>query len=50
MKDKEFYREEIIRTVNSINRQDVLEYLYVFITERLKGVDLNSTKESEVTR
>jgi hypothetical protein len=41
MKEKEFYREEIMKIIGGINRSDVLEYLYIFITGKLKGVDLN---------
>jgi hypothetical protein len=41
MKEKEFYRNEIIKMVEKIDRADVLEYFYYFIREKLK---LNDSK------
>jgi hypothetical protein len=41
MKEKEFYRSEIIKLIKKIDRTDVLEYFYYFIREKLK---LNDSK------
>ena len=35
-KAKEFYRERIIEMVNQINRTDILQYLYLFISGKIK--------------
>jgi hypothetical protein len=41
MKDKEFYRQEIIKIISGINRTDVLECFYVYVYEVAKGVGID---------
>lgn len=36
MKDKNFYREQIIEMVEEINRYDILEYIYTLISKIVK--------------
>ena len=36
MEEKEMYREKIIEIIESITDENVLEYFYYFITEKMK--------------
>lgn len=38
MSPKEFYREKIIEIIKKIDRSDVLQYLYFFISGKVKDV------------
>lgn len=36
LRPKEFYREKIISMINKINRTDILNYIYIIISDTLK--------------
>lgn len=36
VREKEYYKEKIIEVVNSIERLDMLEYIYYFLKEKFK--------------
>ena len=36
MEEKEKYKEEIKETIDSIDDEQILEYFYYFITEKMK--------------
>lgn len=36
MNEKEFYREQVIEMVQKINRCDILNYIYIIISEILE--------------
>lgn len=38
LKEKEWYKQKIAEIIKNINDEDVLEYLYFFIKEKLKAV------------
>lgn len=38
LRPKEFYREKIIEIIKKIDRTDVLQYLYFFISGKVKDV------------
>lgn len=37
MREKEWYREQIIEMVQKIDRIDILEYFYIFIKGKVGG-------------
>ena len=39
---KEFYRERIIEMVNQINRTDILNYIYVVVSDIMKEKDVKN--------
>lgn len=45
LNEKEYYRSEIIKIINSINKRDMLEYFYLFISGKVKGVNIDETKK-----
>lgn len=36
VREKEYYKEKIIEVVNSIERLDILEYIYYFLKAKFK--------------
>lgn len=36
LRPKEFYREKIISMINKINRTDILNYIYVIVSDIMK--------------
>ena len=36
LKEKEFYKEKIIEMVKEINRTDILNYIYIIISDIVK--------------
>lgn len=45
LNEKEYYRSEIIKIINSINKRDMLEYFYLFISGKVKGVNTDEAKK-----
>ena len=37
LKEKDFYKEKIVEMVKEIDRVDILQYLYLFISCKIKG-------------
>lgn len=37
LKEKEWYKQKIVEMIKSINDENILEYLYFFIKEKIKA-------------
>lgn len=41
LRPKEYYRERIVKIVSEIQREDVLQYVYIIVTDISKEDNLN---------
>lgn len=41
LRPKEYYRERIVKIVSEIQREDVLQYIYIIVTDISKEDNLN---------
>lgn len=42
LKEKEFYKEKIVEMVKEINRTDILNYIYIVISDIIKDRNIGN--------